>query len=73
MADDLPARLRSLRILDEVGSNNPLGREAADEIERLRNALHEMLTNGRWTEGEQRGEWAILPEVYEIGANAEIG
>ncbi len=32
---DIVARLRALVILDEVGSNNPLGREAADEIERL--------------------------------------
>jgi hypothetical protein len=29
-------RLRALVIIDEVGSNNPLGREAADEIEKLR-------------------------------------
>ena len=50
-----------------------LDRDAADAIERLGNALHEMLTNGRWTEGEQRGEWAVSPEVYEIGAMAEIG
>jgi hypothetical protein len=38
---DLVERLRALVILDEVGSNNPLGREAADEIERLRGLLKE--------------------------------
>ena len=36
---DIVERLRKLVILDEVGSDNPLGREAADEIERLREAL----------------------------------
>ena len=38
---DITERLRAWVILDEVGSNNPLGREAADEIERLRAALRE--------------------------------
>lgn len=33
--DQLVERLRALVILDEVGSNNPLGRQAADEIQRL--------------------------------------
>lgn len=33
---DIVERLRKLVTLDEVGSDNPLGREAADEIERLR-------------------------------------
>jgi len=32
---DIPRRLRALVILDEAGSDNPLGREAAAEIERL--------------------------------------
>ena len=36
---DIVERLRRLVILDEVRSDNPLGREAADEIERLREAL----------------------------------
>jgi hypothetical protein len=31
--DDLVKRLRSLVILDEVGSDNPLGRDAANRIE----------------------------------------
>jgi hypothetical protein len=35
MTDDIVARLRALVIMDEVGSDNPLGRDAADEIERL--------------------------------------
>ena len=40
----LVKRLRALYILDEVGSNNPLGRDAADAIESLdrdRDALAE--------------------------------
>lgn len=32
---DIVERLRKLVIIDEVGSNNFLGRDAADEIERL--------------------------------------
>ena len=28
-------------------------------------ALHEATTNGEWTEGEQRGDWAISKDVYE--------
>lgn len=38
--------------------------------EKLRNALYEMLTNGRWTEGEQRGEWAVPAEVYAMAQEA---
>lgn len=36
-----------------------------DKESGLRNALNEVVTNGRWTEGEQCGEWAITKEVYE--------
>lgn len=36
---DIVERLRKLVILDEVGSDNPLAREAADEIERLKDLL----------------------------------
>ena len=32
---ELVKRLRALRIMDEVGSDNPLGREAADALEAL--------------------------------------
>lgn len=34
----LAERLRALVIMDEVGSDNPLGREAADRIEALEEA-----------------------------------
>lgn len=47
--------------------------ELKSEIERLRAALNEVLTNGRWTEGEQRGEWAIAPEIYMTGRDALPG
>lgn len=33
--EDLIRRLRSLHIMDEVGSDNPLGRDAADAIKEL--------------------------------------
>ncbi len=36
---ELAKRLRSLVIIDEVGSDNPLGRDAADRIEALEAAL----------------------------------
>ena len=36
MTTDIVERLRALVILDEMSSDNPLGREAADVIERLR-------------------------------------
>lgn len=35
----LVERLRKLYIIDEVGSDNPLGRDAADAIERLEREL----------------------------------
>lgn len=37
---DIVERLKALVILDEVGSDNPLGRDAAAEIERLRALLY---------------------------------
>jgi hypothetical protein len=40
------------------------------EIERLRNALYEVTTNGEWTKGEQVGDWAISKEVYETARDA---
>ena len=39
---ELVERLRALVIMDEVRSNNPLGREAADRIEALEAALREI-------------------------------
>ncbi len=38
---DIVERLRALVILDEVGSDNPLGRDAADRIQELEMTLHE--------------------------------
>jgi hypothetical protein len=45
---------------------------AAREIERLRNVLYEVTTNGEWTKGEQVGDWAISKEVYETAREAII-
>ena len=61
---DIVERLRSLVILDEVGSDNPLGREAADEIERLRTEnkrLRMLAMEGR----SVHGGW---PDVADEGA-----
>lgn len=35
-------------------------------IEALRDAANEAVTNGEWTDGEQRGDWRISKEVYEM-------
>jgi hypothetical protein len=43
MTDDIVARLRSLVIFDEVCSDNPLGREAADRIEQLEKGFRDIL------------------------------
>lgn len=44
--------------------------DLANALVQARNALNEVTTNGRWTEGEQRGEWAITNEVYETARDA---
>ena len=46
---------------------------AVRKNERLLAALWEVTTNGRWTEGEQRGEWAISSEVYETARDELAG
>lgn len=69
----MDGRLLNLRLQAErrtVQPDHDLMLWAHDEIERLRAGLNEILTNGRWTEGEQRGEWAVSKEVYETAAEA---
>jgi hypothetical protein len=39
---DYPARLRALKIMDEVGSDNPLGRDAAAYIEEMEAKVSEL-------------------------------
>ena len=56
---DIVERLRKLVILDEVGSDNPLGREAADEIKRLRVLVREAFDEG-FNEGKNGG-WIVGP------------
>jgi hypothetical protein len=46
--------------------------ELIAEIERLRSALHEIVTNGRWSIGEQCGEWCVSKDVYDIAYNADL-
>ena len=41
---DYPARLRALKIMDEVGSDNPLGRDAAAYIEEMEERNQDLLT-----------------------------
>ena len=42
-----------------------LARKLAAASELLE-ALVEATTNGQWTEGEQRGDWIISKDVYEV-------
>jgi hypothetical protein len=52
----------------EISAGLPVAQEIdklRSEIERLRMILKEVTTNGRWTDGEQCGEWAISKEVYD--------
>lgn len=42
----------------------------ATEIERLRAVIYEITTNGKWTDGEQCGDWKISKEVYETARDA---
>ena len=44
---DIVERLKALVILDEVNSNNQLGKEAAAEITRLRALVEEMVANSQ--------------------------
>lgn len=41
--NDIVERLRNLVIMDEVGSNNTLAKDAADIIEALRSALQQIV------------------------------
>jgi hypothetical protein len=59
---DIVKRLRKLVILDEVGSDNPLGRDAADEIEQLREVLQYAVDQygkpgGPWNVPGSKGSW----------------
>jgi regulator of replication initiation timing len=74
MADDIVARLLSLVIFDEVCSDNSLGREAADEIERLRERRDDWraaMTENHdlWNENERLR--AALREIGEVYAGSE--
>lgn len=64
----LVKRLRALHILDEVGSNNPLGRDAADTIERLESECEKL-------EGELRLADAIITrfemQLYKLKSGEE--
>src|SRR5262245_43266226 len=43
---------------------------AVKKLEQLRAVVNEVITNGEWTEGEQRGDWKISKEVYELARDA---
>ena len=40
------------------------------DIENLLTAIHEVLTNGEWTDGEQCRDWKISKEVYDMASDA---
>ena len=58
MAEEVP--------FEEIGANARLIAESPKLLE----ALVEATTNGQWTEGEQRGDWVISKEVYEVMRDA---
>ena len=64
MMDDLVTRLRTSY---GPGDWSPIKNAAADEIERLRNALNEVITNGEWlSDASLSRDWLISPEVYAL-------
>lgn len=40
------------------------------ENERLRAVLNEVVTNGKWSGGEQYGDWLISQDVYAMARAA---
>lgn len=59
---DIVERLRKLVILDEVRSDNPLGRDAADEIERLREIN---IKQAKWLYDEQQAHKTLRNKVRQ--------
>lgn len=68
MSDDNRTTVEKLRSfeVDLIADNK---RKDA-EIANLRAALYEVVTNGQWTAGEQRGDWQISKDVYETARDA---
>lgn len=62
---ELTERLRKLVIMDEVGSDNPLGRDAADEIERLQGLVEEMEELIRDIQKLAGDKFPISPEAID--------
>lgn len=58
---DIVERLRALVILDEVHSDNGLGKEATDEIERLRVALR---TSLEALDRADRGQQSTIVSIH---------
>lgn len=79
MADISTASVLRLQLSEPANANGTivvartLLEQASAEMTKLRNALWEVTTNGRWTEGEQCGEWAISKEVYDTAREAHEG
>lgn len=70
-----------MELAREIASGGPLTREAVEAraahvigaaFVQMKNALHEIVTNGRWSWGEQCGEWRVSKDVYDIAYNADL-
>jgi hypothetical protein len=66
---DLESELRDAQ--SELAALRQAAQPATDTA--LRQAAEEARTNGRWTEGEQRGEWCIPKEVHDMLSEALVG
>ncbi len=72
--DDIEKRLRGILTTVGLAWGDKEGGEcfraiqaAADEIERLRAALNEVITNGEWlSDGDDGRDWLISPEFYTL-------
>lgn len=70
MNDLIERLLQPVMLHSNAEQTNAERRAAAAEIEGLRAALYEVITNGEWTKGEQKGDWAVSKEVYDTARDA---
>lgn len=69
LAFDLARRERN-EAQDALGAARARIEELERQVRDLRNAMNETVTNGTWTDGEQRGDWCISKEVYDTACEA---
>ena len=71
--NDIVERLKRIVVLDEVGSTNPLARDAADTIEALRKQVEELSVDLTiaYMAGHGKGVEALRKQVEELTQVAE--